>query len=468
MLKDMIAGRRRARGSLAASLAFALLLALTGRTRAGDPSVRRISLAQAIGIAMKSNRALKAAVLQRQAAESEVGVARGAMLPRLDAIENYSATDNPVLVFSDLLLQQDFNRSDFSLPALNYPGTMSNFQSQVQLSFPVYAGGRLLAGFKAARFGARAEQWRAARARDEVTFAVVRAYYAAAIAEQRVAVVERALAAARSHLAQTRDLFAHGMVVKSDVLRTEVLEGGLEEQQTDAASQLRIAWAALAHTLGDEDERVAPRPLAQGGGASAPVGPTLDNLIREAAGRRPEIKIATANIGRAEQAVEIARADYLPTVNVATIYENDSEKLVRAGNNFAVFANARVNLFNGLATKSKLDAARAELDRAKVLAEDLKHAIALEVENAYRTLAADRQNLEVARRNSIYASDALRILEDRYGGGLATNVTVLDAQATRERADLELVRARAAVLVDAAALDLAVGRPLAEAARRQR
>jgi outer membrane protein TolC len=442
--------------------------ALAGTAGAGEQPVRRISLAQAIGIAMHSSRTLEAAALQREAAESEAGAARGAMLPRLDAIENYSATDNPVLVFSDLLLQQDFNQGDFSLPTLNHPGTLSNFQSQIQLSFPVYAGGRLLAGFKAAKFGAQAEAWRAARARDEVAFAVIRAYYAALVSEQRVAAVERALDAARSHLTRTRNLFAHGMVVKSDVLRTEVLEGGLEEQQTDANSQLMIARASLAHTLGDEAERLAPRPIPAGGaGAITAAGVTLDGLVRDAVRRRPEIKIAAANVGRAEQAVAIARAGYLPSVNVAAIYENDSERLARAGNNFAVFANARVNLFDGLATKSKVEAGRAELDRAKILATDLEHAIALEVESAYRTLIAARQNLEVARRNSLYAADALQILEDRYGGGLATNVAVLDAQTARERADLELVEARASVLVDHAALELAAGRPIAEGAQPQ-
>ena len=72
-------------------------------------------------------------------------------------------------------------------------------------------------------------------------------------------------------------------------------------------------------------------------------------------------------------------------------------------------------------------------------------------------MIAAEQGLEVARRNTAYAESALKILEDRYGSGLATNVTVLDTQTTREEADMRLVTAQVGVAVDRAALDLASG-----------
>jgi outer membrane protein len=432
---------------------------MVGQIDAAEPRLRRISAAEAVAIALKSNRTLLAASLAQRAAQAEVGIARGAMLPRLDGIENYSATDNPVLVFSDLLLQQEFSQSNFALSSLNHPGTLSNFQSQIQLSVPVFFGGKLLAGFKAAKFGAEAERWRETRVRQEVAFAALQSYYAAALAEENLNVVERALRAARAHLAETRNLRAQGLAVNADVLRTEVLTGSLDERRTDAQSQLQIAWARLAHVLGDEDERLAPEPLMPKlSGSLFPACVSFADLRREAIAQRPEIRIAAANVAQAEQEVTIARAEFLPSVSVATSYENDSEKLVRAGNNFAVFAYARLNLFNGLATKSKVDETLAQLNRARTLAADLKHAIELEVETAWRTLKAAEQNVSVAQRNYSYARDALRILEDRYSTGLATNVDVLDAQAALQEADLESARARVAATVDKAALDLATGR----------
>jgi outer membrane protein TolC len=135
------------------AIALLMIVLRAGAVQAADGLAEpaRISLAEAITIAMRDNRALKASGYGAAAAEDEVGVARGALIPRLGALENFSYTNNPVMAFSDLLLQQDFNSSDFGLNNLNHPGFISNFQSQVRLSYPLFAGGRLIAAYRAAR-----------------------------------------------------------------------------------------------------------------------------------------------------------------------------------------------------------------------------------------------------------------------------------------------------------------------------
>ena len=71
---------------------------------------------------------------------------------------------------------------------------------------------------------------------------MIQSYYAAVLAEQQVAVVDRALAAASAHLSRATDLFERGMAVNSDVLRTKVLVGSFEQRRFQAESQLNIAW----------------------------------------------------------------------------------------------------------------------------------------------------------------------------------------------------------------------------------
>lgn len=444
---------------LLALLAAATLGAAAPATSpAAPPAPRRISLAEALRLALAHNRTLRAAELERRAAAADITVARSALLPRLDTVENYSYTNNPVYVFSDLLLQQQFNAADFALNRLNFPSALSNFQSQVVFSQTLFDGGRGLAALRAARYGARAKSWQATRVRQQTEFAVIQAYYAAVLAERQTGVLERALAAARAHRAQARQRLAQGLVVRSDVLRTEVMVGTFMQERTMAQSELRVAWAQLAHVLGQEDQRLAPQqnlapaPLAVRGRES------LETLVAQAARQRPEVSIAEAQVNQAQAALTLARAEYLPTMNVAAAYENDSQELSRAGYNYWVFVYGRFNLFNGFASGARVDKARAELKRARTLREELLRGIGVQVEKAYRTLDAAEENLGVARRNRRYAADTLRILEDRYGAGLATNVSVLDAQTVREQAGLRLARAEVETLVDAAALNLAVGR----------
>ena len=420
-------------------------------------ALRRIPLAQALTIALRRNRGLAAARFDRAAADAETDVARGAMIPHLDAGENYSATDNPVQVFSDLLLQQDFAASDFALNSLNHPGFFSNFQSDVTLSFPVFAGGRLLAAWRAAGLNAEAARWQETEARQRVEFDVIRAYYAAVLAERRVGVVDRALAAARAHLAVAQDRYHHGLAVNSDVLRAEVAVGALDQQRIEAASGVAIARDEFGHVLGAEDQGFAPLENPDELAAAAGVAGPLDALIARAAAARPELHAAEIRIAAARQRITIARSDYMPTITVASVYENDSKTLMRAGNNAGVFVNARLNLFNGLASRARVDAAAARLDRIEVLARDLNEAVRLQVSTAWRRLEAAREGLDVARRDVGYASDALRILDDRYGAGLTANVAVLDAETAREQAEMRLVGSEINVAVDRAAVNLATG-----------
>lgn len=452
--------------SAAAAIVAAVVFA-PAKGRGADPAPQRISFGQAMAIAMRQSRVIKSAEFSSEEASDRAVAARGAMLPKIDALENFSYTNNPTQVFSNLLNEQEFTAGNFAVDQLNYPGAKSNFSTVFRFSQPLFAGGRLLARFEQADLGASAARWQSVRVRQQVAFAVVRAYYGAVLAEQRVGVVERALASARAHLAQARNLFAHGMAVKADVLRSHVQVGTFEQEDIAARGAMMVSRAVLAHVLGDEDRPLAPEAAPPGLAlaATAPM-PPMEAMISTAVSRRPEVRITLSEVNAARRGVTIAEAEYLPEIDLAAQYQNDSQHLTRAGNSYAVFVSGRLNLFNGMATRAKVDKARAALERAKTQRQETLREIALEVQTAWRGLRVAREAVTVARRDNDYAAAALKILDDRYGAGLATNVEVLQAQASRKDADMRLAAARVAVLVSRAALNLAAGISNASGATR--
>ena len=160
---------------------------------------------------------------------------------------------------------------------------------------------------------------------------------------------------------------------------------------------------------------------------------------------------------KGDKSPSLSKISFLARVTVGAAYENDSEHFSRAGNSYSVFVAGQLNLFNGLATRGKTESARSELMRAEVLKEDLKHAIALEVETAWRGLSAALDRLKVAERDTAYAAEALAIIKDRYGSGLATNLEVLDAETSDAQTQTRAIEARVGVQVAAASLALASG-----------
>jgi outer membrane protein TolC len=183
----------------------------------------------------------------------------------------------------------------------------------------------------------------------------------------------------------------------------------------------------------------------------------LSLLQQRAREMRPDLKAAVQEVERSQQSIRAALAAYYPSVALVTQYESNTQKFSSSGENFAVFVNARWNLFSGFATQAKVTAEEALHKRAQLLHEDRLHSAALEVENAYLGLLTSRRQVAVARENVAQAQEALRMTADRYTAGLARNVDVLDGETALKRAEQDLLLAQVNSQVFRARLGLATG-----------
>src|SRR5512135_1296534 len=101
----------------------------------------KLSLQEALDLALTGNRLLRVAKEQQEAAARGVGQARSGFFPRVDVVEGFAYTDKPTLVFSSLLDQASFKQENFALGALNNPTPITNLSSQIRLEQPLYTGG---------------------------------------------------------------------------------------------------------------------------------------------------------------------------------------------------------------------------------------------------------------------------------------------------------------------------------------
>jgi outer membrane protein TolC len=331
---------------------------------------------------------------------------------------------------------------------------LTNLASQIRLEQPIYAGGKLSANLGQATAFAESSQEATRRTRQEIIAAVVEAYYRVILAEANADVIKQSLASARAHLGVTQDLFEKGLVVRSDVLRTQVLVGNLEREQMEAESAIEINQTQLKYLLGKEEELY--RVTEQAAEDSLPLE-TLQALVSEAQRSRPDLKAAEKDVERANAMVDVARADYYPSLSFVSQYESNTQKFTSSSENFAVFVTARWNLFNGFATQEKVVEGQALLRRAQLLRDDLFHRVAKEVEQNLLALTVARRQVAIALQNVSQGEESLRIIKDRYSAGLARNVDVLDGEATLKQAEQDLLRARVNSQISRAHLSLATG-----------
>jgi outer membrane protein len=438
-----------------AAIALAVLgaIAPSGETRA---QAGGLTLREALRTALAHNRVLNATRQQGVAARAGLTQARAGFLPQLDADETFTETNNPTLVFSNLLNQQRFTQDNFAVDSLNHPSSLANFDTRIRIEQPLFAGGKLLAGLDAARQGVAAADGQQGRAEQETVFQTRRAYYGILLADGNLTAVDRALASAREHLDTARALFDRGVVVRSDLLRADVLVGSLERQRIDADNATRTTRSQLNYVMGTDGE-IRLQDTDAWPALAAP--PVLEQSIEIALHQRPDLQAREHEWRRNEAMRRQAQGDYLPSLGVIGQYNLNSEKFSEAGDSYAVFVGAKWNLFNGLATTGKARESAAQAERSRLLYEDLSARLRVEVEQAWRGLTGATRQVEVAERNQQQAQENLSIVRDRYAGGLARSVDVLDAVATAEQAEVELLQARVSRQVRYAELDLATGQP---------
>lgn len=436
--------------------AWALLgtIAHSGKTLGQEGG---LTLREAMRTALVHNRVLNATRQQGIAAQAGLTQARAALLPRLDADETFTETNNPTLVFSNLLNQQRFTKDDFAVDSLNHPPSLSNFGTRIRVEQPLFSGGKLRAGLDAAHESVAAADGEQARTEQATIFQTRRAYYGVLLADGNLTTVDRALAAAREHVETARALFDRGVVVRSDLLRAEVLVGSLEHQRIDADNATLTARSQLNYTMGTDGE-IQLQETDAWPVLDAP--PSLEQSTDIALHQRPDLQAMEHAWQRDQATLRQTQADYLPSLGVIGQYDLSSENLSQAGDSYAVFVGARWNVFNGLATTGKTREAAAQAARSRLLRDDLAARIRVEVEQAWRGLMGATRQVEVGERNQERAQENLSIVRDRYAGGLARSVDVLDAVATAEQAEVELLQARVSRQVRHAELDLAIGQPV--------
>lgn len=266
------------------------------------------------------------------------------------------------------------------------------------------------------------------------------------------------------HLADTRAMHEVGAVSMADVLRAEsnVAAAHLAVQRAHGAEarladQLRTIArlpASSALSIGED--------LLQAPAAGAPH--STEDLVREAATRRPELR-ALARAADAERArAAAARAAALPRLSAVAVGQlsNPNARAFPQEAGWDTSWQAGLGLSWGisgvgaaLATGSALDAQADALEEERAA---LLDAIRHDVVDAAVSLDEADASLATTERGLRSAEESTRVRRELFRAGRATAAEVVDAETELTRARLDAVQARIDRRVAAVRLDLAVGR----------
>lgn len=400
-----------------------------------------------------------AAAMTRVQAAQAIAPLEG-IVPTVRFEAGYVRTTDPIGVFGSTLRQRSISPANFDPQRLNYPASLGNYQAAIVMQQPIFNADAWI-GRRSARHGADAgrasEEWSRAATRVNV----VRAYYGAVLATERVSMLRAAVQAGRAHVAQAEAMVRQGLVTKSDALLASVRAGEIEAQLAEAEGSAATVRRQFTVLLGGTGDELSPGPLLP---AALPSGHRIRavlsaDTIPTAPGGRADVRAASEGFGAARTDALRARSTYLPRLNSFARYDWNSARRPYAGDgnwtagimaSWSPFIGAR-DLADVQGTRGRAAAARAQLEAAEANAR-------MEAEQTRTALIVALARLAIAERAVAQSAEAHRIVGRKYAGGLATAVEVLDAQSVANQSALSLAQARWTAVVAGAERRRALGR----------
>jgi len=383
------------------------------------PAGAPLELAQIVDLALSNNPLTRSTWLQARISEANLGSVRSAYLPTVD-------------------LDASLTRSHTSA------GTTTTLAGPtLSLDYLLFDFGGRNAAAEAARQTLIAADYTHNQAVQDVILDVEQAYYGyldakalltaqEATIKERQTSLESADARHRAGVATIADVLQARTALSQAKLTYETIEGNLRRLQGTIATLMGLP-ASTPFAVGDLPAEV---PAQQ-------VSDAVESLIARAVADRPDLAAARAEVERARQRVQVARAQGLPSIgagaSVGTVFTNG---LNNHSTPYSAGISLRVPLFTGFRNTYDVRAAQIETALAAENARNVEQQVGLQVWTSYYALQTAMQRLTTSRDLLRDATESVNVAMGRYRAGIGNILDLLTAESALENARAEEVQAR--------------------------
>ena len=343
-----------------------------------------------------------------------------------------------------------------------YPDIPDNYRTRIDLTWPLYTGGRAESLTQAAQAEAKAASQDLAAVEADLRFEVTRAYWSAVTAADTARVVEQALVRLDTHLKDLRTRLETGFIPPNEVLTAEAQRARQEVQVIEArnASELALAELRRLTDLAPEARVQLTTPLA----APEALTARLDDQIARAREARPERMALAGRIEAAEARLQAAGSTARPTVALAggVDYGRPNPRLFPRTNEWRdswdISVTASWLLWDSGRRAAEVGEASASERALRARLDEFDSLIALEIRQRRLDVDAGVAAARAAAEGVRSAAEARRVVDERFAAGVATSTDMLDAQVALLQAELDRTRALASARIAEARLARALGR----------
>jgi len=409
-------------------LSFVLAITLAAATvlLAQDNASLRLTLRDAVQLALNQNPQVQVANLNVAQSQQDQTLARAGLLPQA-SFQAYEQTRRfPVAPLFGL---------QHLPPGFPFPGHLGPFevyQAGPAFSAPIFDL-TLWRRWQASKEGVGTSHAQNQGVREQIATLVVSQYLGSLRSSADVKAAQSRVDLAQALYDQAADMQKNGVGTGIDTLRANVELQNERQRLIEAQTQFQTSLYGLAQLLNVDPKREVE--LADR--VSFFDTPTIevDRSLEAAYANRPEMKALLHAQRQVELQKQQASESRYPTLSFDGYWAEQGLTPATAIPAYTYGFNLNVPLFTG--GRIGAQRARTELELRKVSQQEQaqRNQIALEVRTAIAQMAAARSEVDVANQAVGLANEEVTQARDRFQAGVANNIEVVSAQDALARAN---------------------------------
>jgi outer membrane protein len=308
-----------------------------------------------------------------------------------------------------------------------------DYNARLQIEQNLYTGGAVTSQVAIARLNIEKQNYELQEIASRVAMDVRIAFNELLLNRAKVRVRQDSVRVLDEELKSQEQGFSAGIVGKLNVQRAEVALANERPELFNAQTQLRNSYLRLGDLFGADAGPGARAASFEVSGELQyqPNHADLNDCLARADANRAVIKDRQKDIQIEDQQYILDRSASRPRVRAFSGYEVYSERDPAVGQEFnygyLVGINATWNIFDGFATRGRMQATRARREAAVQALAAARRAVASEVRSAFFDLEQADRVLQAETKNVQTADEALEIAKSNFAAGLGTQLDTLQA-----------------------------------------
>jgi outer membrane protein TolC len=308
-----------------------------------------------------------------------------------------------------------------------------DYSASVRALENVYTGGAVSNQVGIAELMIEKQRCELEEVRNKVAMDVRVGFYDVLLNRAKVRVRENSVRALGEEVKTQEERLRAGIVGTLNVGRAQVALANEQPELANAKTQLTNSYLRLGELFGIDFRSNPDQPRFEVAGQLqyAALHPDLNECLGRADVNRAEIKARQIDVEIEDRQYLVDRSELRPHVQVFSGYEvyNERDPLVgpEFNHGYLVGVNATWHLFDGFATKGRMQATHARREAAVAALEGARRSVASEVRSAFLDLQQGENVLETETKSVQTADESLEIAKTNLAAGLGTQLDILQA-----------------------------------------